>query len=108
MTRKTLDSTAFNIVTLGVLSIGVIITLILALLAQSKAANAAKAAAAVAKTQAAQAHVEQIRLQDALCGLVVPIGQQPITAKVSALGRTLINGGRHAGVVISCPAPKGR
>lgn len=90
MARRLVDSTRFNIIALGVLAVAVTVALVLAI-------NAWLSTLAFTH-----------KLQDGLCGLVTPIGQQQITSKTTGLGKTLILGGRHATVVISCPAPKGR
>jgi hypothetical protein len=94
-----MHSTAFNIVALGVLSVAVIVALIIGIVAQAQAANAAKSAATRAKT-------EQARLQNALCGLVVPIAKEPINARSTPLAKTVIVGARHSTVVIPCPKGK--
>lgn len=90
-TGRKLNSTAVQIIAIGVLAIFVIVVLVIAL-------------NAVSSSQRQQTK----KLQDALCGLVQPIGQQQITPKISQFGQKLIFAARHTVVVISCPPPKGR
>lgn len=50
---------------------------------------------------------QQRRLQDAFCGLVVPIGEQPIGTATTPTGRKLVAGAARAADVINCPPSEG-
>lgn len=63
----------------------------------------AKQQAALAKAQAVEAQARENELRKAFCGLLVPIGKEPISAATSGLGHTLISGARTGGIVIQCP-----
>lgn len=104
-TKRIVNSAAFNVAAIGILSVVVIAALIIALIAQGQSAS-------VAKKQASESNSELHRLQDAFCGtyehpgLLPVIASAPITAQTSVLGHELVVGSQRASGVIHCPPLK--
>lgn len=46
------------------------------------------------------------QLQDVICGVYVPIGNSPIPATSTVLGRTIVAATRHGAIRIHCPGIK--
>jgi hypothetical protein len=46
------------------------------------------------------------QLQDVICGVYVPIGNEPVTSRTSQLGRTIVLATRHGALEIHCPGIK--
>jgi Sec-independent protein translocase protein TatA len=119
--RRAMHSNAFTIAVMGVLSIGVIVTLILVVAAQSKAADAAKKAAAAAKTaadaskRATAVATEQARQakQEAQRAQATAAAIDPVVCRLvytyENLGQASPNGPqiaavwRSVGVLVGCP-----
>lgn len=98
--RRLIDSPTHLIIILGVLSIAVVASFAVALNASINSADLAH------KQLQAQQH-EDAKRRDAFCGLVSPIGAQPVSEKASPLSRTLIIAARHAAEVLECPNVEG-
>lgn len=101
--RRVIHSNAFTIAALGILSIGVILTLILVVAAQTKAAAAAKDAAAVAKQDAAKAKALEIEVQTGVCQTFLFIAHIPITPAATGNLRTIVRSTHDGAVALHCP-----
>jgi hypothetical protein len=80
-----------------------IVALVLSVVAQSNASDAQAKAARLAKVQAEQAAYQAKLVRDAICGTFVDVARQPITPKVSELGRRLIRDTDRGATVAGCP-----